>query len=416
MRVPDGFLQFIYLRNLNNSKSYLAHLQEQITTQNKVNRPSDNPLSNARIMRLRQQISSNETYSYNINNGISMIEHSITSMEGIQNEIKNVLVDITAMNNATVDDELNSFASDIDAALNSILDLANTEYNNQYSFGGTDYSTKPFAFNSDKTAVILNASDVGGEQKIRLSKSVLQKINITGKELFMPVLNQSGNLDSNALVGSTQNSSSKIYDGDGNEYTITVNYTKTADNTYDLSYSIVDSDSNIVSSETVNNLKFDSTTGKLISIDGKDPYDIKISVADKKINLVLDVDNLKEKGKATNFINSQSQKADIFNTLLSIKNKLLNGERPNETQINIIKEFNQHVLDKLSEAGNISNRLNSALDLLQNQKFELVSLLSTENDVDMAKALTDLESAQFSLDAGYKISSMILPRSLLDYL
>lgn len=416
MRVPDGFLQFIYLRNLTNSKSYLAHLQEQITTQNKVNRPSDNPLSNARIMRLRQQINSNDAFAYNINNGLSMIEHSITSMESIQSEVKKVMVDLTSMNNATVDEELNSYASDIDAALNSILDLANSEYNNQYSFGGTDHSTKPFGFNSDKTAVVVNANDIGGVQKIKLNNSVFQKINITGKDLFLPVLNQSGNLDSTQAVGSVQSNSNTIYDADGNEYTINVDYKKTADNTYDLSYTIVDSNSNVVSSDTVNDLKFDASSGKLISVAGQDPKDIKISLPDNKINLVIDFDTLKEKSGATNFVTSLSQKADIFNTLLSIKNKLLNGEKPNQTQMQIVNDFNQHVLNQLSEAGNISNRLNSSLDLLQNQKFELVNLLSTENDVDMAKALTDLESAQFSLDAGYKISSMILPRSLLDYL
>ncbi len=415
MRVPDGFLQFAFLRNLSNAKDRIAFIQERITTQNKVNKPSDSPLANSRIMRLKNQIRNNESFANNIENSISMLDSSIVAMEGIQTETQKVLVEFTKLTNATVDEDLDVFASNIDAALNTIIDLANSEYNNMYNFGGTNHSTKPFSLSADGKSVEFNG-DIGGVQKIRLSNNVFQKVNITGKELFLPVLEQSGNLSSNAAIGSVQQSSEKIYDADGNEYTITLSYTKTADNTYDLSYEIVDSDSNVIDSQTVNDLVFDSSSGELVSVNGDDPSDIMIQLDDPEINLVIDFDKMMETSDDTAIVNSLSQKADIFNTLLSIKEKLRNGERPNKMQTQIVEEFNSHVLDKLSEAGNITNRLNDTLDLLQNQKFELLKLLSVENDVDMAQELIDLESAQFSLDSSYKISSMILPKSLLDYL
>lgn len=397
------------------ARDRIAFIQERITTQNKVNKPSDDPLANSRIMRLKNQIRNNESFANNIENSISMLDSSIVAMEGIQSETQKILVEFAKMNNSTVDEDLDVFASNVDAALNTIIDLANSQYNNMYNFGGTEHSTKPISLSADGKSVSFNG-DLGGVQKIRLSNNVFQKINISGKELFQPVLEQTGNLNSSAAVGSVQQSSEKIYDADGNEYTVTVSYTKTADNTYDLSYEIVDSDSNVVDSNTVNDLVFDSASGKLVSVDGDNPSDLIVELSDPKINLVIDFDRMMEKAEDTNIVNSLSQKADIFNTLLSIKEKLRNGERPNAIQTQIVEEFNNHVLDKLSEAGNITNRLNDTLDLLQNQKFELLKLLSVENDVDMAQELIDLESAQFSLDSSYKISSMILPKSLLDYL
>ena len=66
MRVPDGFLQFSFLRNLNAAKDRIAFIQERITTQSKVNKPSDSPLANSRIMRLKNQIRNNESYANNI--------------------------------------------------------------------------------------------------------------------------------------------------------------------------------------------------------------------------------------------------------------------------------------------------------------------------------------------------------------
>jgi flagellin-like hook-associated protein FlgL len=70
----------------------------------------------------------------------------------------------------------------------------------------------------------------------------------------------------------------------------------------------------------------------------------------------------------------------------------------------------------MSEAGNIQNRLEDTQNMLQSQDLETRELLSKEKDVDMAAALIQLQNEQYSLELSYKVSSMILPMSLLDYL
>ena len=82
----------------------------------------------------------------------------------------------------------------------------------------------------------------------------------------------------------------------------------------------------------------------------------------------------------------------------------------------MINDFNQHLLNNLSKAGGISNKLQSTEEILFNNEMEVAELLSLEKNVDIAKALIELESAQYTLDVSYQISSMILPKSLLDYL
>ena len=62
------------------------------------------------------------------------------------------------------------------------------------------------------------------------------------------------------------------------------------------------------------------------------------------------------------------------------------------------------------------NKLESTNDLLTNQTIELQELLSKEKDVDLAEAIMQMNNTQFNLDMGYKISSMILPKSLMDFL
>ena len=107
---------------------------------------------------------------------------------------------------------------------------------------------------------------------------------------------------------------------------------------------------------------------------------------------------------------------DVFNTLITIRDNLKLGIRPSDAEIKVVQDFNDHILAKSSQAGNIMNQLDSASTLLQQQTLSLQKLISNEQDVDIAKATVDLQDADYHLQLSYKISAMILPKSLLDYL
>ncbi|MCB0746232.1 MAG: flagellar hook-associated protein FlgL [Ignavibacteriae bacterium] len=417
MRVPDTLLQTNFMRNVSKNRSKLAEIQFQLTTQSKVNKPSDNPLSNSRIMRLQNQLSSINTYKTNITYGQSMIDDSILSMESIQDNVQNAIIELTKLNSGTVSaDELETFAQSIDGTLEILVDLANTSFNGQYNFGGTETNTKPFTYDKANNRVVSNSNSIGGDRVVNISSTIAQKFNISGKNLFQSVLTQNGNLDSSAGIGTAQTTSSTIYDAEGKEYTLNQTFTATAANTYELNYEIVDSDSNVISSDTVSDIKFNAESGEFESINGEAFGEIKIQNSANKIDVVLDIKSLKEEAKPAILNDSLNQKADIFNTLIAIKEKLSAGEKPTAEQYKMVTDFNQHVLNSLSEAGGIANKLTATHDVLISREIEVATLLSAEKDVDVAKALMDLESTQYALDVGYRISSMILPKSLLDYL
>lgn len=414
MRVTDRVLQNTFLYNLNQSKSRVNTLQQQLATQSSINKPSDSPLGISRVMRLNNQIDSTSLYKSNIDNGLSKVDASISTLESMQSQIQKVLVDLTSVKNATMDN-LTSVGEQLEFTVETLLDMANTEYNGQYLFSGTDFNQKPFDY-SGTSKIEAQSTDIGGKQKIRISSNITQQVNITGKELFQSITKIAGNIDSGAGVGVAQNNSTTIYDADGNQYTMDYSYTQTAANSYDFSYSISDGGGPIAGGAGTHAMVYNATTGALESIDGSSPDDIRINIPANKIDFLLDTTTVTEQASAANLGETTSQKADIFNTLLSIKDMLKNGQQPNDEQVRVVEEFNQHMIDKLTDLGGIKNRLEDMQDLLDTEEVELQELLSKEQDVDVAKAIIDLENQQYNLDLSYKISSMILPKSLLDYL
>ncbi|MGE5362982.1 MAG: hypothetical protein ACM3SM_02545 [Bacteroidota bacterium] len=302
MRITDRTVSREYLISMNKSKNEVQKLQMQLTTGSKISNPSDSPSGTGKILRIENQLGNNQVYKKNLDEGLSFVNTSVSVMESIYNRVQEANQVLSEINNAANLGNTELYSKKIDDILNSMLELANTEYDGKYIFGGTDFAEAPYGFEDapapgTSAAVEVKVSSVAGEQKIKTGKDSYQKINTTGDELF-------------GTVG----------------------------------------------------------TG------------------------------------------------DIFNTLISIRDELKDGTRPSIDQANIVQDFGQHVLNKISASGDTINRLDNTNELVDNQILELKTLLSDEQDVDDAEAIMDLQNQQYYLDLSYKMSSMIMTKSLLDYL
>lgn len=298
MRISDQLLSNRYLSGVNNTKSDMQKIQQQILTQTKINRPSDSPSGTVKTLRIQDQINSYAAYINNIDNSLASLQTTVTSMEKIQEEVQKISIMLSEINNAAIDStKLNGFADKVDLAINSLLDLANTKYENKYIFGGTDYSVAPYGYDAAGTAIEQKVLNTAGEHKVRINTNTIQKINTTGQELFG-----------------------------------TINGT------------------------------------------------------------------------------------DIFNTLVAIRDGLRAGTKPTTAQAQTLTAFNTTLTTEMSTSGEVMNRLTSTKELLESQTLELQDLQQKETGVDTSKAVIDLQSQQYYLDLSYKMSSMILPKSLLDYL
>lgn len=421
MRVTDRSLQESYLINYQATKLRLKNIQDQITSQSKINKPSDNPLGNSKVMRLNSQIESIAMYKSNIDSSQAILGTTLSAMGGIQKSVEDVMLKLTSIQNATADPVLSDFANQIDQLINTIYDYSNFEYDGNYVFAGTDYKNKPFEFNAGNTEVNIK-NNINGERKVAISTTSTQKINITGEELFQSVIKSIGNLDATDAgpFPTTQPAApvvSTIYNSSGTEYALSVQYQKTAANTYTLNYSVSDTTPAVVFNGTINNLVFNTTTGILESIDGNSPpKSVRITNAGTDLDFVIDPTKMVETNSAASITTDKNQDSDIFSLLLNIRDNLKNSIRPSEQQVAMVNNFNKHIIGKLSEGGNIQNRLQTTSTLLENQDYELLDLLSKEKDIDMAKKIIELQTEEFNLNTVYRVSSMILPKSLLDYI
>jgi flagellar hook-associated protein 3 FlgL len=418
MRISDLMISNNYIGNTNKIKNRISILNRQILSGNKIEKPSDSPVGTSRLFRISDQMGQVETYQKNIKNSLSFLDETIFAMESIQSEVMNIVGKLTELQNPINQSNLDLYADMIDNSLKIMLETANSKSDSKYIFGGTDYSDKPYGISSDNQSYQTN-TNTGGKINVKFSQSVTQSINMSGQDLFGTIISAKGFFNTADAVGTITNSTSVIYDNLGNEYQLQTNYQKTAANTYQMTYDIVDGGGTTVfaAPPAAKTLAFNSLNGNLVSVDGSNSnLSFAIEVPANRIQFTMNLKSLSENNSATSINLSANQPTDIFNTLKQISEDLRNGIVPSNEKIAAVENFNSRLTSKQSEVGNIINQVSTIENMLSQQSFNLKQLAQNENGVDLAKAVVDLQNQDFLLQISQKIAAMILPQSLLDYL
>ena len=110
---------------------------------------------------------------------------------------------------------------------------------------------------------------------------------------------ENGNINSSISVGDSVSESNTVYDDWGREYTFTVTYTKTAADTYDMTYELTDSDGNSVVGPTTQTVTFDSS-GNMDTIGGNPAAPITIQDTDLGINFDFDPTEVTQEASSSN--------------------------------------------------------------------------------------------------------------------
>lgn len=142
MRVTDKMTADSAIYNINSGKIKLNHLNEQLTSNLNINRPSDDPISTRQIMDMEAQVNSNDQYVSNIKNAQTWVKVANTSLQGMNDSIsqaKSAAANIFAGMNDSV--SVSNTLATLQNVRQQLIDMTNVQVGDQYVFGGFDAST-----------------------------------------------------------------------------------------------------------------------------------------------------------------------------------------------------------------------------------------------------------------------------------
>lgn len=180
MRIADKMAFNQVNQNLGKNRLDMSELQNQAATQKRINKPSDDPLSAARVLAARTEEHGNSQFIKNINNAKSFLEFSDQSL----GELSDILVRakelaISQSNDASGNAESRMVtASEIEQIYNQAIQIGNRKLGERYVFGGFKTQTAPFNQNGEYFGD-------DGDIKVQTHKDAFVAMNIPGNKVFL---------------------------------------------------------------------------------------------------------------------------------------------------------------------------------------------------------------------------------------
>ncbi|MCR4441614.1 MAG: flagellar hook-associated protein FlgL [Peptococcaceae bacterium] len=178
MRLTNNVMYSNLKRNLSNNLRSLAEMQDRLTSQRMIRKPSDDPAGTVESLRLASRLRECKQYQSNVQDAVSWLESTDDTLNHLT-EILNRAHELTvyAANGTLSREDRSAIADEVQQIIGEVETIANATQGDRYLFGGTNTQQKPYdggAWNSNTQKIYYE-----------IGAGVTLPVNITAQEVFL---------------------------------------------------------------------------------------------------------------------------------------------------------------------------------------------------------------------------------------
>lgn len=402
MRISTGTIYETGTKLMLQQQEQLMKTQQQLSTGKSILTPSDDPISAAQVLNISQAASMNDQYA--INRGRA--NASLTQEENVLRKVTEVLQSVHgsavyAGNSSLTDADRKILAMELRSNLDSLVSLANTtDEKGQFLFSGYQSNTQPFS----RSGLTVQYAGDQGQRLNQVGPARQMAISDSGSDVFERIKSGNGVFTTGA---NSTNTGTGIIDGGS-----VITPSSLTGNSYQINFTV---SAGITTYDILN-----VTTGLPVST--ANPY-----VENSTIN--FDGMQMSIKGNPANgdgFTVSPSGNQSIFDTVKSMIVALETpasgqpgGTRLSNNLNSVMQSLSnglEHILTKQASIGARLQEIDALEGVGSDQNIQYEQLLSQLQDVDFAKATTDLQRQQLYLQAAQQAYVKVSGLSLFNYI
>ncbi|MFJ7937835.1 flagellar hook-associated protein FlgL [Peribacillus sp. NPDC096622] len=192
MRVTQSMLTNNMLSNLSSSYEKMSKLQEQVSSQKKFSKPSDNPVAAMMGMGYRTNLNQIGQYQSNIaeaTNWIDSTDDAITEAVSAMQRIRELTVQ--GSNGTYEGEQLKTITEEIKQLKEHLITLGDTQIGGKYIFNGQDTNVRPSSVKDGNGNTVYGTGDIN----LEVFSGISLKINTDGSKIFGDALAAGGSID-----------------------------------------------------------------------------------------------------------------------------------------------------------------------------------------------------------------------------
>ena len=402
MRVSSGTIYDLRVSAMNRQQTQLLRTQQQISANRRMLTPSDDPIASARALEIGQADAINTQYGSNAQTAagrLSLTEQALGRVTELLQSIRQNAV--TAGNGSFTAADRATMAQDIQAMYDELLTVANTtDGESNYLFSGFQTDLRPFA----PTGGGVQYQGDDGQRLVQVASGRQIAVSESGADVFARIRSGNGSFTVSAPGSNTGNptySMGAVTDATaltGNQYQIVFSVTGTT-----TTYDVLD----LTSATTILSTQ-PYTSGDSIAFDG----------------MSLEVSGTPAAGDIVQIDPSTDQ--DLFATVSNLVAALRAPAEGPADQARLQNALTDALVNLDQDLNNVSSvragvgtrmretddHQNSSEDL----SLQYKQVLSKLQDLDYAKAISELIQQQTTLQAAQKTFVDTARLSIFNYL
>lgn len=398
MRITQGMLIQSNLNYISKNYERYDEILDQVNTQKKITRPSQDPVVAIKGMEYRSQVVEVEQFQRNLSEVYNWMDNADSTLDETTQVLQRMKeLTIQASNETYTPDQRNGVAKEIRELQGHLESLANTKVNNRYIFNGTNTNTKPV----DIENIGKNISDITVDNKANMV------VQYNGKEYTYDSNPPIGDLNIPLDDGETLEKGTAYVFKNGDEELTLISMEVKA--TLDDGESVINKEEPII-------LK--TSSGDRVNLSSED---IIISQKSSYSTNQSDVEIEVMKGIKMN-VNIRPQNVFSAEMFSNVSNLIKALEEPSQKASDINKfldKIDQHLDEVTAERADLGARYNR-VELIENrlgrQDTIAKQTMSDNEDIDFEQAVTNLKIQEMVHQAALAVGARIIQPTLMDFL
>ncbi|EPY07959.1 flagellar hook-associated protein 3 [Paenibacillus alvei TS-15] len=181
MRITQSMMSSSMMKNLQNNFKRLDKYQEQLMTNRRLNRPSDDPVGVASALHYRAEISSTTQFEENVQDADSFMKFTDT----VLNETTQIVQKLSELavqggTDTVPKDARENIAREVEQLYNHLVSLGNSQFKGKYIFNGQRIDQQPYPADPAKQTYDLD----NGVVQYQVGAGIYVDVNMLGDKVF----------------------------------------------------------------------------------------------------------------------------------------------------------------------------------------------------------------------------------------
>ena len=182
MRITQNMVSNIFVSNMQKQTEAMLQRQEQLASQKRINRPSDDPAGMARVLDGRSTLAAIDQYVENIKQGKTRLEVNEETLNQVDDLVQQArkLAETNSGADVTADQRALA-AENVKEIYDQVMQLANSRFGGRYTFAGYQTDTAPFTRDGNYNATYHGDS---GSFQIPIADNIKVSVDADGQNYF----------------------------------------------------------------------------------------------------------------------------------------------------------------------------------------------------------------------------------------